>query len=35
LRRCVPFAGGERQKALPHAWRGAGERRAKGKPERT
>lgn len=34
LRRCVPLAGGARQEALPHAWRCAGIRRAKGQPER-
>ena len=34
LRRIVPLAGGARQKALPHARRRAGIRRAKGKPER-
>jgi hypothetical protein len=34
LRRIVPFAGGARQKALPHARRRAGIRRTKGKPER-
>src|SRR6266403_3618337 len=34
LRRIVPLAGGARQKALPHARRCAGIRRAKGKPER-
>src|SRR5229473_4978967 len=34
LRRIVPLAGGARQKTLPHARRGAGFRRAKGKPER-
>ena len=34
LRRLVPLAGGARQKALPHARRCAGVRRAKGKPER-
>ena len=33
-RRRVPLAGGARQKALPHARRRAGIRRAKGKPER-
>ena len=34
LRRRVPLAGGERQKALPHARRRTGIRRTKGKPER-
>src|ERR1700681_1087045 len=34
FRRLVPLAGGARQKALPHARRCAGVRRAKGKPER-
>jgi len=34
MRRIVPFAGGARQAALPHARRRAGFRRAKGKPER-
>jgi hypothetical protein len=31
----VPLAGGARQKALPHARRRTGIRRANGKPERT
>jgi hypothetical protein len=34
LRRFVPFGGGARQEALPHARRCTGMRRAKGKPER-
>src|ERR1700676_5719251 len=34
FRRRVPLAGGALQKALPHAWRCGGVRRAEGKPER-
>lgn len=34
LRRRLPFAGGARQDALPHARRRKGIRRTKGKPER-
>ena len=34
FRRRVPLAGGALQKALPHAWRCGGVRRAEGKSER-